>query len=89
MATYPEVQRKAQQELDDVIGSKRLPDHSDRDALPYTHAVVLETFRWMPVVPLGIPHRVMVDDEYNGHRIPKGSMILAVRYTNPSLPVIF
>ena len=33
--------------------------------------------RWHPVVPIGLPHQVTVDDEYNGMRIPKGAMIIA------------
>ncbi|PSR73371.1 hypothetical protein PHLCEN_2v10663 [Hermanssonia centrifuga] len=79
MAKYPDAQRKAQEELDDVLGSERLPEHSDIKRLPYIRAVLLESLRWMPALPLGVPHRVMVDDEYNGYRIPKGSTIIAVR----------
>lgn len=50
MTLYPEVQRKAQQELDSVVGTDRLPSFSDRSRLPYVCAVVSETLRWMPVV---------------------------------------
>ena len=53
MALYPEVQKKAQTEIDAVIGNNRLPDFSDRDALPYTNAIVKEAMRWQPVTPLG------------------------------------
>ena len=53
MAIYPEVQKKAQMEIDAVIGNNRLPDFSDRDALPYTNAIVKEAMRWQPVSPLG------------------------------------
>jgi len=52
-ALYPEVQKKAQKEIDAVIGNNRLPDFSDRDALPYTNAIVKEAMRWQPVTPLG------------------------------------
>ncbi|KAI8214231.1 Multifunctional cytochrome P450 monooxygenase [Colletotrichum sp. SAR 10_76] len=38
MAKYPEVQKKAQEEIDRVIGSERLPNLDDRDKLPwFTH----------------------------------------------------
>ncbi|KAI0825169.1 cytochrome P450 [Trametes gibbosa] len=77
MALYPEVQRKAQAELDVVIGQDRLPEFADLDSLPYIHAVVKECLRWQNVFPLGIPHRLMEDDEYKGHFIPKGSIVLA------------
>jgi len=54
MALYPEVQKKAQLEINAVIGNDRLPDFRDRDALPYTNAIVKEAMRWQPVTPLGI-----------------------------------
>jgi cytochrome P450 len=53
MIAHPEVQRKAHIILDDVIGSDRLPDVSDRTLLPYIEAIMMETFRWRPVTPLG------------------------------------
>lgn len=78
MALYPEVQRKAQAELDARVGPDRLPDFSDYDNLIYIRAVALEAMRWMPAVPLGLPHIVSADDEYMGYRIPKGTIILSV-----------
>ncbi len=78
MVLYPEVQQKARQELDAVIGDTRLPEFEDYDALPYIQAIVLESLRWLPVLPLSIPHKVMVEDEYQGYRIPKGSTIVPV-----------
>ena len=53
MTCFPEVQRKAQAEIDAVIGSERLPTVADKDQLPYVHALVLEVLRWLPVAPLG------------------------------------
>jgi hypothetical protein len=52
MTLYPEVQRKAQAEIDQVIGNDRLPVHSDEDTLPYLQAVLKEVLRWHPVTPL-------------------------------------
>jgi hypothetical protein len=53
MAKYPEAQKKAQAELDAVIGPHRLPEFSDRPSLPYVNALIKETMRWQLVVPLG------------------------------------
>ena len=53
MAMYPEVQRKAQAELDAVIGCDRLPNFNDLESLPFVNAVVKETLRWQPVLPMG------------------------------------
>ena len=53
MVLNPDVQRKAQRELDQVVGPHRLPDFSDQPSLRYVDAIVKETLRWNPVVPLG------------------------------------
>ena len=53
IAQYPEVQRKAQAQIDAVIGRGRLPDFEDRERLPYVEAVLKELFRWRPPLPLG------------------------------------
>ncbi|KAI0662789.1 cytochrome P450 [Cubamyces menziesii] len=76
MALHPDVQRKAQAELDAVIGPMRLPDFEDQKSLPYIQAIVKECLRWQNVFTLGLPHRLMQDDEYNGYFIPKGSIVL-------------
>ncbi|KAH7364665.1 O-methylsterigmatocystin oxidoreductase [Rhexocercosporidium sp. MPI-PUGE-AT-0058] len=76
MILFPKVQRKAQEELDRVIGAGRLPNCEDRDKLPYINAIIKETLRWWPVTPMGFPHSADSDVEYNGHHIPKGAMIL-------------
>lgn len=53
MAMYPEAQRKAQAEIDAVVGTHRLPDFNDRPHLPYVNALVKESMRWQLVIPLG------------------------------------
>lgn len=53
MIRNPEVQRRAQEELDRVVGPDRLPTFSDREALPYLEAVIREAYRILPVAPLG------------------------------------
>ena len=53
MALYPEVQKKAQAEIDTVVGPHRLPDFEDRPSLPYINAIVKESMRWHLVAPLG------------------------------------
>jgi cytochrome P450 len=76
MTLFPEAQRKAQEELDRVIGTSRLPTFEDRKNLPYIDAVVKETFRWHPLAPLGLPHMTDEDDVINGYLIPKGSILI-------------
>lgn len=76
MATYPEVQKKAQSQLDAVLGGNRLPEFSDFEKVPYLSAVVNEVFRWQAVTPFAVYHLSTADDSYNGYFIPKGSVIV-------------
>lgn len=84
MVMYPDAQKKAQHELDVVVGPDRLPDFSDRDSLPYINAVVKEIIRWHTVVPLGVSHRVADEDEYKGYRIPAGTVLVPNAWYVPS-----
>jgi cytochrome P450 len=76
MTVYPEVQRKAQAEIDRVIGISRLPGFQDRQNLHYIDAIVKEVLRWHPVAPLGLPHMTTEDDICEGYLIPKGALLL-------------
>ncbi|KDQ58278.1 hypothetical protein JAAARDRAFT_193694 [Jaapia argillacea MUCL 33604] len=76
MNLNPAAQSLAQSELDALLGGERLPNLTDRTNLPYVDALVKEVFRWGPVGPLGLPHRVMEDDVYEGYHIPKGSVVI-------------
>lgn len=76
MVLYPDIQRKAQAELDEVIGRDRLPTMDDERRLPYIDALIKELHRFNPVVPL-IPHSTRYEDEYQGYRIPKEAWIMA------------
>ena len=53
MVTHPDIQSKAQDEIDRIIGHDRLPTFEDREKLPYINALVKETLRWRTTVPLG------------------------------------
>jgi cytochrome P450 len=46
MVCHPEIQEKAQEELDRVVGQGQLPDFSDEASLPYIRALVKETLRY-------------------------------------------
>ncbi|KAJ8585906.1 cytochrome P450 [Rhizopogon salebrosus TDB-379] len=93
MMLYPDAQKRAQAEIDAVIGTERLPTFEDRSSLPYVEAVLRETLRWNPVFPLGLPHFTTDSDVYNEYYIPKGAIVLAnhwamsrdeAQYKNPN-----
>ncbi|KAI0713613.1 cytochrome P450 [Earliella scabrosa] len=77
MVLYPDAQKKAQEEIDAVVGRGRLPSFDDLDKLVYIRAMVKETLRWHPVGPLGMQHRSDEDDVYEGYFIPKGTVCIA------------
>lgn len=76
MTLNPEVLRKAHAEIDAVVGQDQLPDFSHMKDLPYINAISLELLRWIPVLPMGVPHKTSADDEYRGHFIPKGTVVM-------------
>ncbi|KAG0699881.1 cytochrome P450 [Suillus ampliporus] len=87
MALSPDAQKKAQAEIDAVVGPDRLPSFADRDSLPYIEALAKEVLRWNAITPTSMcillshylvsPHCVTEDDIHDGYYIPKGSLIIA------------
>ncbi|KAF7346379.1 O-methylsterigmatocystin oxidoreductase [Mycena sanguinolenta] len=77
MALHPDIQRKAQTEIDAVVGTHQLPEFKDRPSLPYVEAIYREVMRWKPVFPLGVAHASSEDDIYNGYFIPKGTTVIS------------
>ncbi|KAK2460241.1 hypothetical protein APHAL10511_007630 [Amanita phalloides] len=75
MALNPLVQKRAQTEIDSVVGTGRLPTFDDRPSLPFIDAVMRETLRWRLVAPLAVAHATTEDDVYKGFFIPKGTII--------------
>ena len=76
MVLNPGVMKKAQEELDRVIGKDRLPSFSDKDDLPYIDALLKELLRWNPPLPFSFPSRITLDDEYQGYFIPAGATVI-------------
>uniref|UniRef100_A0A8H7NBW0 Cytochrome P450 n=1 Tax=Bionectria ochroleuca TaxID=29856 RepID=A0A8H7NBW0_BIOOC len=73
---WPEVQERAQEEIDRVVGPSRLPTIDDYDNLPYIRCCIKESLRWMPTVILGVPHAAIKEDTYNGYVIPQGATVV-------------
>lgn len=77
LVNHPKEQRKAQEEIDRVVGIDRMPTLDDISSLPYIHAIVNEVLRFRPFSPVGFPHKATEDVAYNGYRIPKNAAVLA------------
>ncbi|KAJ7620462.1 cytochrome P450 [Roridomyces roridus] len=83
MSMYPEIQARAQQEIDSVVAAEaRLPTVADRGRLPYIEALCKEVLRWHVVIP-AVPHRTSEDFVYERgdglppFLIPRDSVIVA------------
>lgn len=92
MTLSPDIQKKAQVEIDSVVGHDRLPSFADRTSLPYIEAICKEILRWNVVLPC-TDHSVTEDDIHDGYNIPKGSLVIPniwsmlndpQKYANPS-----
>ncbi|KZT73493.1 cytochrome P450 [Daedalea quercina L-15889] len=76
MVRCPDVYQKARSEIDRVVGTERFPDFDDRASLPYLECVIWEVLRWNCPVPLALPHKTAVRDEYRGYEIPANAMVI-------------
>lgn len=70
---YPGVAKHIQREIDEVVGSGRLPTLEDRKNMPYTEAAIRENLRIETLVPSDVPHKALVDTQLLGYNIPKVS----------------
>ena len=77
MSMFPDMQRRAQEEIDRVVGIFRLPTADDRESLPYINAVVEEAQRWHPITLMGLPHASEEDDMIDGFRIFKRTYLIS------------
>jgi hypothetical protein len=85
MAKYPEIQTKAQEEIDRVIGNSRLPSMSDQANLPYVNALISEILRCSTIAPTGMAHKLRVNDVYKGYLLPKGTYIVSNLWYVPKI----
>ncbi|KAJ8767635.1 hypothetical protein K2173_018193 [Erythroxylum novogranatense] len=71
----PEVMRKAQKELDEVVGKDNIAEESYIHSLPYLYAIMKETLRLHPTLPLLVPHCPSENCTVGGYTVPKGARV--------------
>ncbi|KAL4257059.1 cytochrome P450 family protein [Pleurotus pulmonarius] len=84
---YPQIQAKAQAELDRVVGRDRLPNVEDEKNMPYIHAIIKEVERCHNPFWLGTPHVNTQDFTYRGQFIPKNTVVVLNTYTMHHDPI--
>ncbi|KAK6169269.1 hypothetical protein SNE40_020350 [Patella caerulea] len=73
----PSVQARCYKEIQDVVGSGRLPSMADRPNMPYIQAVLHEVLRIANIAITGPPHTVDEDVIFHGYVIPKHTVVFA------------
>ena len=76
MALNPEIQKRVQEEIDNVIGRDRFPEFDDESVLPYTVATITEILRHHSLAALAITHSTTCDTEFGGYFIPKQTPVI-------------
>ncbi|KAM7391575.1 hypothetical protein PAMP_022256 [Pampus punctatissimus] len=77
---YQDIQDRIHQEIDDHIGTARLPQFSDKPKMPFTEAFIYEVFRHASYVPFTIPHCTTKNTTLNGFFIPKDTCVFINQY---------
>ncbi|CAH2007037.1 unnamed protein product [Acanthoscelides obtectus] len=80
LVLYPEVQRKAQEEIDSVLGRERAPTLSDRQQLPYIECIVWESMRMFVGRGFTLPHRAIRATKLCGYSLPKDVKVVGNFY---------
>tara|TARA_R110002003_G_scaffold206_22_gene15871 strand:+ start:11539 stop:12555 length:1017 start_codon:yes stop_codon:yes gene_type:complete len=80
LCANPGAQRRAQEELDRLVGPSRSPTFEDEEALPYIRAIVKETLRMRPVTNIGTPHYTTAPIIYKNIFIPAHSVVSLEQY---------
>ncbi|KAI9230250.1 MAG: cytochrome P450 [Piptocephalis tieghemiana] len=76
LVTHPGVQKKAQEEVDRIVGRHRMPTHDDLPNLPYLRAVLLESTRFRSPSQFVLPRSTAEDTIYRGVTIRKGTWVM-------------
>ncbi|RXN25510.1 toll-like receptor 3 [Labeo rohita] len=81
LGSHPEIQRKAQQELDEIFGESERPVNTeDLKKLRYLECVIKEALRLFPSVPF-FARTICEDTHINGYKVPKGANVIVITYS--------
>lgn len=86
---HPEIRQKVQRELDFVVGKDRVVEESDLARLKYLHAVVKESFRLHPVLPLCAPMESTIATKIGGYELPSKTRVVINLYAIQRDPKIW
>ena len=88
MSENPEIQKRCQEEMDTVVGDKRV-QYSERVSLKYVNATLFEVQRYANVTPMGVPHCTSKDTRLMGYHIPKKTIVIPNLYSSNMDPELW
>ncbi|CAH1781936.1 unnamed protein product [Owenia fusiformis] len=89
MVTHPELQKRIQAQIDDVIGSERNPTTADKHKIPLLEATIHETLRYISHVPFALPHETRKDTSLGGFALPNKTQVWPLTSGNHHNPKYF
>ncbi|KAI4368818.1 hypothetical protein MLD38_017333 [Melastoma candidum] len=88
LVNHPKLLEEARLEIDRVVGQKRMVGEADIESLPYIQAVVKETFRLHPPIPM-VARKSIEDCTINGYKIPKDTLLFVNTWSMARNPTIW
>ncbi|CAI0413830.1 unnamed protein product [Linum tenue] len=88
LVKHPDAMSKVYKELNEIVGQNDIVEESHLPNLTYLEAVIKETFRIHPALPLLVPRCPSKTCELGGYTIPKGTIVYLNAYalhTDPQL----
>ncbi|KAL3847907.1 hypothetical protein ACJMK2_018798 [Sinanodonta woodiana] len=76
LAAKQDIQARVFREINEIVGTDRLPSLQDKRQLVYTEAFIMEILRACNIVTVSLPHTCKVDTTLRGFDIPKGTILL-------------
>ncbi|CAO2840527.1 unnamed protein product [Amaranthus hypochondriacus] len=76
MLKNPRVMKELQREVRQITGEKSYVNEDDLEQMKYLKAVIKETLRLHPPIPLLVPRRSQKDIKINGYHIPAGVSVI-------------
>ncbi|KAK3596386.1 hypothetical protein CHS0354_036936 [Potamilus streckersoni] len=76
LAVKQDIQARVFREINDIVGTGRLPSLQDKRNLVYTEAFIMEILRVCNIATISLPHTCTVNTKLRDYDIPKGTTLL-------------
>ncbi|KAM3704023.1 hypothetical protein ACJW31_04G143400 [Castanea mollissima] len=73
---HPKILKKVQNEVREIIGNKKYITENDLDKMHYLKAIIKETLRFHPPIPLLVPRKSIQDAKIHGYDIAASTQVI-------------